>query len=65
MFPGNPEICDGNDNNCDGEVDEAGVCSPAVPITSPLGFQVLAALLAAVGLIFGRPRSTTARLTLG
>ncbi|MEM7375179.1 MAG: GEVED domain-containing protein, partial [Bacteroidota bacterium] len=25
-FPGNPEICDGIDNNCDGNIDE-GVCS--------------------------------------
>ena len=25
-FPGNTEVCDGVDNNCDGTVDEGGVC---------------------------------------
>jgi hypothetical protein len=28
VFPGNVEICDGKDNNCDGFVDEGGVCGP-------------------------------------
>lgn len=27
-FPGNVEICDGKDNNCNGEVDESDVCKP-------------------------------------
>ena len=25
-FPGNPEVCDGQDNNCDGMVDDGGAC---------------------------------------
>ncbi|MCB9532841.1 MAG: putative metal-binding motif-containing protein [Myxococcales bacterium] len=27
VFPGAPELCDGADNNCNGRVDELGVCS--------------------------------------
>lgn len=34
IFPGNPEVCDGKDNNCNGQVDEGvlnacGDCNPA------------------------------------
>ncbi len=30
-FPGNREICDGHDNNCNGAVDEMGVCDEPCP----------------------------------
>jgi hypothetical protein len=38
IFPGAQEICDGVDNNCDGQIDEGGVCgmvtySDSAPIT--------------------------------
>ena len=30
-YPGNPEICDGHDNDCDDRVDEGGVCDEPCP----------------------------------
>jgi dipeptidyl aminopeptidase/acylaminoacyl peptidase len=33
MNPGRTEICDGKDNNCNGELDEGGVCSFAKTIS--------------------------------
>ena len=36
-FPGNPEICDGVDNNCDGTVDEG--CSSCLPAGSPCDYN--------------------------
>ena len=35
VFPGAEELCDGVDNNCDGEVDEGDVCG-TIEIPSPL-----------------------------
>jgi len=38
-LPGIAEICDGVDNNCDGQVDEDGACDPV--ITSPMDGQLM------------------------
>ncbi|HLC60753.1 MAG TPA: putative metal-binding motif-containing protein [Candidatus Nanoarchaeia archaeon] len=29
------EVCDGTDNNCDGQIDEGNVCEPTVPVCKP------------------------------
>ncbi len=34
-FPGNPEVCDVKDNNCDDSIDEGGVCSGSTPTSCP------------------------------
>jgi hypothetical protein len=30
IFPGNPEVCDGKDNNCNGQIDEGDTCPTIV-----------------------------------
>ncbi len=50
-FPGNPEVFDGLDNNCDGQVDE-GV-AVAVPDVASLTQAGAEALIASTGLITG------------
>jgi hypothetical protein len=35
IFPGNREVCDGVDNDCDGQTDEGGVCPTPTPTPKP------------------------------
>jgi len=39
--PGATEICDGIDNNCNGSIDEGGICAPDYTITTTAGAVVI------------------------
>jgi hypothetical protein len=47
MFPGNPEVCDGKDNDCDGAVDDVSVgtasirASKAAPATATYSWSAV------------------------
>ncbi|MCK6529881.1 N-acetylmuramoyl-L-alanine amidase [Myxococcota bacterium] len=70
-FPGNPELADGIDNDCDGRIedyfgwgaDEAGGCRTA-PGAAPSGWAALAALVGAATRLRRRPRGRRATLAL-
>jgi hypothetical protein len=50
--PAFEEICDGQDNNCDGQIDEGGVCPEPIPTMGQWGLFLFSLIICNLGLVF-------------